>query len=200
MNPLLTSLVDEVYSLTNRPDLVSETLFAVKTATLKAHNSDYFYKDLFETGVMFDTSVAQQSLDYKTLVPRWRALKYLRTYDASTDPGTPGDFVEIITPEQVLDSYSANREGVCYVAGQNLQIRTRAAHQYYLISCYRYPDTGTETFSSWIANEQPAAIILEAAAQVFKTIGYDEQFAAYRSMVSDQYAELKITNILANGF
>jgi hypothetical protein len=200
MNALLTSLFNDVILLTNRPDLVGETLLAIRTATIKAHSSDYFYKDIFETGVMFDTSVAQQSLDYKTLVPKWRALKYLRTYDASTTPGSPGDFVEIITPEQVLDSYSASREGVCYVAGQSLQIRTRAAHQYYLIGCYIYPDTGTETFSSWVAEEQSAAIVYEAAATIFKTIGYDEQFAAYQGLVAAQYAELKITNIIANGY
>lgn len=179
---------------------MGETLLAIRTATLKAHNSDYFYKDIFETGIEFDESLFQQSLDYKVLVPKWRALKYVRGYDYSSAPGYPTDFLEVITPEQVLDSYSANRENVCYIAGQTLQIRTRAAGQYYLVGCYLYPDTGTETFNSWIAEEQPAAITLEAAAMVFKTIGYDEQFAAYRSMVSDQYAELKITNIQAVGY
>jgi hypothetical protein len=200
MTPLLTSLVADVYTLTNRPDLVGETLLAVKTATLKAHNSDYFYKDLFETGIEFDDSLAQQSLDYKTLIPRWRALKYVREYDYSTSPGTPGDFLELITPEGVLDSYYVNREDVCYVGGQTLQIRTRAAGQYFLVGCYRYPDTGTETYDSWVAEEQPAAIVYEAAATVFKTIGYDEQFAAYQGLVATQYAELKLTNIVAVGY
>lgn len=200
MNALLTSLVNDVYTLTNRPDLVGETLLAVRTAALKAHQSDYFYKDIFETGIMFSTSVPQQSLDYKTIIPRWRALKYVRNYDVSSNPGVPGDFLELVTPDDVLDSYSVNKENVCYVAGQTLQIRTRIAGQYFLLGCYRYPDTGVETFSSWIADEQSAAIVYEAAATVFKTIGYDEQFAAYQGLVSAQYAELKISNIVANGY
>lgn len=200
MNALLTSLVTDVYTLTNRPDLVGETLLAVKTATLKAHQSDYFYKDLFETGVMFDLSLAQQTLDYKTLIPKWRALKYVVPYDYTVPPGVPGIALEIITPDLITDNYSILRENVCYVAGAELQIRTRAATQYFTLGCYLYPDTGTETYTSWIASEQSAAIVYEAAATVFKTIGYDEQNAAYRDLVAAQYAELKITNILANGY
>ncbi len=200
MNTLLTSLINDVYILTNRPDLVGETLLAVRTATLKAHNSDYFYKDIFETGIMFDTVIPQQSLDYKTLVPRWRALKYVREFDYTTPPGTPGQFLEVVTPDDVLDSYNVNRENVCYVAGQTLQIRTYTAGQYFLLGCYRYPDVGTETYSSWIADEQSAAIVYEATSTVFKTIGYDEQYSAYQGLVAAQYAELKITNIVANGY
>ena len=44
-------LVAEVYLLTARGDLTAETQSAVKAATLKAHKSDFFSKDIFETGV-----------------------------------------------------------------------------------------------------------------------------------------------------
>lgn len=196
----LASLIADVYTLTNRPDLVGETALAVRAATLKAHTSDYYYKDIFETGVMFDVSARQQSLEYKTLVPRWRALKYLRKFDNSSDPGCPGDFLDVITPEQILDSYSINRENVCYVAGLELQIRSRDAYQYYLLGCYVFPNVVTETYSSWIADESPMAIVTEAAATVFKTIGYDEQAATYARLTQEEYAMLRMTNIVANGY
>lgn len=202
MNSLLTSLVNDVYTLTNRPDLVGETLLAIRTATVKAHCSDYFYKDLVESGVQFDLDLMQQSLDYKVLFPKWRALKYVRPYIYGTGNtlGYTTDVLDVITPDDIVDSYRINRDNVCYVAGQTLQIRTSIATQYFLISYYKYPDTGVDTYSSWIAEEQPAAIIYEAAATVFKSIGYDEQFAAYQGLVGAQYVELKTTNILANGY
>lgn len=202
MNQSLTSLVADVYTLTNRPDLVGETTLAVKNATLKAHNTDYYYKDLFETGIKFDFSQLQQSLEYKTLVPLWRAIKYLRKYyfDSNGTTGTPGDFLALITPDQVLDSYQINRENVFYVAGLELQIRSSDEQQYYLLGCYVRPDVTDAKYASWIADEQPAAITYEAAATVFKTIGYDEQAATYKQMVADEYAQLKITNTVANGF
>lgn len=196
----LASLTADVYTLTNRPDLVGVTALAIRAATLKAHGSDYYYKDLLETGIQFDNSLAQQSIEYKTLVPRWRALKYIRKYDYTTPPGTPGKFLETITPEQVLDSYSINRENVCYVAGLELNIRCSEAQQYFLLGYYVHPDVTVAGYSSWIADEAPLTIIMEAAATVFKTIGYDEQAAAYKQSVAEQYAELKLTNIVAVGY
>lgn len=200
MTPSLTSLVADVYSLTNRPDLVGETLIAIKNATLKAHISDFYYKDIFETGIEFELSQAQQQLEYKTIIPRWRALKYIRKYDASVTPGVEGKFLEIITPEQVLDSYSVTKEDVAYTAGLELKIRSRTAEQYYLLGCYVYPPVDQSNFSSWIADEFPATIVYEAASTVFKSIGFDEQAAYMRQTVSEYMMLLRNSNILANGF
>lgn len=202
MNATLSSLVADVYTLTNRPDLVGETALAVRNATLKAHNSDFFYKDLFETGVVFDYSQAQQSLEYKTLIPRWRALKYVRKFlgGDTPDTGCPGEFLEVVTPDALLDGYNINKNNVCYVAGVELQIRSSEAQQYFLVGCYAYPDVTTDNYDSWIAQEQPMAIVYEAAATVFKTIGYDEQNAVYRDLVATEYQQLKITNIQAVGY
>lgn len=201
MNATLTSLVNDVYTLTNRPDLVGETIIAVRNATLKAHNSDYYYKDLFETGIQFDFPKAQQAVEYKQLIPRWRSLKYVRKCYVGTDgKPCPTEFLEVIAPENVVDAYSVNREDVCYVAGIELQIRANTALQYALLGCYIHPDVTPDNYKSWIADEQPAAIVYAAAAIVFKTIGYDEQTAAYQSLVTEEYAQLKISNISSTGY
>lgn len=47
----LNSLVSDVYTLTNRPDLVAETALAVKKATLKMHHVDFFARDIWESGI-----------------------------------------------------------------------------------------------------------------------------------------------------
>ena len=197
-----TDLVDSVFTLTNRPDLVSETKLAVRSATLKAHGSDYYYKDLRETGIQFDFSLPQQSLEYKTLIANWRSLKYIRPYfyDTNQQNGRPGDFLTVLTPGEVLDSYSIAKENVCYVAGLELQIRTRTATQFFLLGYYAYPNVTEDNYSSWIADEAQMAIVYEAASIVFKTIGFDEQSAIYKQLVSDEYVELKLTNIIANGY
>ena len=64
-----SDLVTEVGTITGRPDRVAEIESAIKSATLKAHNSDYFYKDIFETGIAFTTSDFYQQLDYRALIP-----------------------------------------------------------------------------------------------------------------------------------
>lgn len=193
-------LVADVYILTNRPDLINETKLAVKAATLKAHQMDFFYKDLFETGISWSPVAYQQSLDYRTIVPRWRSLKYLRKYDNSTTPGTPGDFFTILTPEQVLDSYHINKEDVCYGAGEMIEIRSSTEDDYMLLSCYLNPDISELTYNSWVALDHPYAIEYDATATIFKMIGFDEQAAMYRQLLAEQYAMIRQSNILANGY
>jgi hypothetical protein len=193
----LNALAADVFTITNRPDLTAETYLALRAATLKAHQSDFFPKDLLETALMFDTSSYQQSLQYKQIFPRWRALKYVRKYDNVNL--TPGKFIEIASVDSTLDSYAINREDICYIAGSNLQIRSIDQQQYYLIGIYQHPDVTTTGYDSWIADEHPFAIIYEAARAVFKMIGFDEQSATFDRMVAEQYTELK-AQILGNGW
>ena len=196
----LAELIQEVYTITGRPDRVGETLSAIKSATLKAHQSDYYYKDIFETGIAFDTSDYIQQLDYRSLIPLWRASKYLRKYDLSTTPYTPGKFLNLIVPENVLDRYTIEKTNIYYVAGAYLNLRSDTQEQYYLLGCYVNPDVTTTGFNSWIAQDHPYAIVFDAAATVFKAIGKDEEAAAYRTLVPEQIAMVRGSNIVANGY
>jgi hypothetical protein len=182
-----SELVSDVYILTNRPDLVAETAMAVKAATLKAHQSDFYPKDIYEVGINWPTPEYIQSLDYRALVPRWRAFKYLRKYTS----GAPADFIKLLTPEQTLDRYSINKEDICYLAGEMLEIRSSTEDDYMILSCYVNPILDESTYTSWIALDHPYAIVYEAARTIFKTTGWDEQAAAIRQEVMEQYQILK---------
>ena len=194
----LAEIIAEVYTITGRSDRVAETLSAVKSATLKAHQCDFFYKDIFETGVAFSSSTYIQQLDYRTLIPLWRANKYLRKYDNTSS--TPGDFLALIQPELVLDQYQVEKDNIYYYAGAYAQIKSSTQEQYFLYGCYTNPDITTAGYDSWIALDHPYCIILDAAATVFKAIGKDEEAAAYRTMVPEQIAMLRGSNIVAQGY
>lgn len=194
------SLVTDVYTLTNRPDLVNETALAVRAATLKMHHTDFYYKDVQESGVLFPTAEYQQSLPYKTLFPLWRSIKYIRKCDPSTTPPTPGDFLDLIVPETALDSYRISKENVYYIAGLEIQIRSLTLESNYIIAYYAHPNVVASTYSSWIADENPFAIIYEAAAIVYKGIGFDEQATAFRNTVTEEVALLKGGNLTAEEF
>lgn len=194
----LTELIQEVYTITGRPDRVADTLSAIKAATLKCHQSDYYYKDMFESGIAFDSADYVQSLDYRALLPRYRALKYLRKYDVSTN--TPGKELDIILPEQVLDDYKVQKGDICYVAGSYIQINSMTSEQYYLMGCYLNPDITEAGYNSWVALDHPYAIIFEAAGGVFKAIGKDEEAAAYRQTSAEQISMIKMSNISPVGF
>ena len=89
-------LMADVMTLTNRPDLSAETELAIRQATLKAHHSDYYPKDLYETGIRFSEPALLQDLEYKQLIPRFRALRYIRKTDVSN---ADLEFIEILMLE-----------------------------------------------------------------------------------------------------
>jgi len=183
------SLVADVMTLTNRPDLVNETSLAVRAATLKAHQSDDYIKDLYEYSIVFGLTDYYQSLDYKTVLPLWRKPRYIRKYDA--DGSTPGVFLKYVVPEKILDDYKVDQLDIFYVAGSFVQIRSSTSLQYILVGCYQNPVVTELGYNSWIADDHPFAIIYEAAATVFKMIGLDDQVPVFRNLVAEQLQLLK---------
>lgn len=191
-------LLQACYELTSRPDLVAVTKSAIKAATLKAHRTDFYSKDIYETGVEFTTKDFRQHLDYVNLIPNFRTLKYLRrVQDEHDDNGT---FFEVVTPEELLDDYNQQRSDVVYVAGRVLEIQSAVSFDKCLLGAYVMPITTEEGYSSWVASMHPQAIIYEACRVIFKTIGYDEQSATYRSLVAEEYEQLKTSALTDVGY
>lgn len=194
----LTELQNEVYAITNRPDLADRTLSAIRAATLYIHQSDYYYKDLFETGIAFLTEDYLQQFEFRSVIPQFRSLKYTRKTDINLYD--QGDFFEIITPDAVVDDYKINRTNVCYIAGSVVQYRSSSNFQYALFGCYLNPVITTIGYSSWVATDHPFAIVYRAAANIFKSTGKQEEWAAATQDANVQLDEVKISNIQTQGY
>ena len=202
-------LLAAVYILTVRPDLVGETTLAIQQATLQLHRQDYYSKDLFETGISFPTSDYTQSLNYRQLIPTWRALKYLRKYQTDqsysqwpiwdlplTPLPAPGYEIKVIEIEKVLDDYKQERYDVAYLAGEVIQIKSSTQEQYYLLGCYVNPViTPDVNYNSWIALDHPYAIVYKAASIVAGIIGNDALQKAFDTQAQIEAAEITINNL-----
>lgn len=192
-------LLTAVYTLTGRPDLVAETKYAVRAATLRAHQTDFYSKDLYERYLQLDTVDAYiYSLDYISFVPNFRALSYIRLLDTTTNE--PTKFLEVVTPTSVLDMFGAAKTDVCYIAGRIIEIKASTAFSKIILGCYVLPIVSETNFSSWIASLYPDAIVLEAARLIFKTTGYDEQSAQYNKFVEEQYSLLRSSALPDEGY
>ena len=196
-----SDLVADVLTITKRPDREDLIKLGIRMATLKAHQSDFFPKDLFETGLQFIPPFSNlQSFEYRALIPRWRAFKYLRKFDYTTPPGAAGKLFKFIQPEELLNrDFSYEEEDVCYLAGSMIEIRSSTKDQYMLHGCYVNPDVTETSYKSWIAEEHPMAIIAGADAYVFKQTGYSEQASDMNVEVADQFQLLKM-EILGEGY
>lgn len=198
------TIIEDVYSITNRRDYIAQTILAVKSATLQLHRRDFFAKDLLEVALQFTTADYLQSIDYRTLFPRYRALKYIRKFDP-TGAAYPeygmGPFFDIITPDQVLDSYFQTRTDVAYVAGSSINLRSSTSIQYCNMGIYQNPVVDTpETYSSWIADEAPFAVVYAAAAIIMGTVLRDNAGqAANNNLANLEMVEIVNSNIVNKG-
>lgn len=188
-------IVAEVVIITRRPDLEERTQSAVRAATLKAHHSDFYYKDLYEQSVEFGQEYFIQNFLPTDIFPNFRKAKYVRFWHGDVD-GQPGRFLEPIQIENSLDGYGCNKADVFYMAGQLLQIRTSAPIKRCLFGAYLHPKIiPVNDYCSWIANEYPWAIIHEAARSIFKAIGKDSEAAEQTRLVAEEYQLLKMSNV-----
>lgn len=191
-------LKEEVFLITNRRDLVSETESAIKSATLKAHKSDFYSKDIFETGIEFPSADFRQSLDYVTLLSNFRAFKYFRRVEDEFDD--VGKLIEIISVDEILDSYDINRVDIAYVAGRVLEIRSSVEFTKALLGAYVLPVVRTGAYLSWVAEQFPFAIIHEAARRIFRSIGQLEESNAQKEFVVEEYTELRMSALSDVGY
>ena len=192
-------LLIEVYNITDRPDLIDLTKSAVKAATLKAHQTDFYSKDIFEQSYIFAAPDYTQSLDIITEIPNYRALKYLRLVDESTDEAAK--LITVLTPDEILDEWGRERTNVAYVAGRIIQIKASVEFTKILLGAYVSPVVTPEaSYSSWVADLYPYAIVHEAARVIFASIAMDAEKNSQKELVAEQYAELKINAITDIGY
>lgn len=189
-------LCAEVNIVVKRPDLASRVEGAVRAATLKMHHSDFFYKDILETAIIFDDALSLQSFTPSEAIPNFRKAKYLRFWHETTTGAMPGAFLEPITIENSLDGYHTMKTNVFYMAGKQLQMRCCPAVKHILFGAYVHPIiTPAESYSSWIAEEYPYAIIYEAIRTIFRSIGFTEQANEFAQLSAEILGEIKMSSV-----
>lgn len=195
-------LCDEVILLTGRPELRTLVESYVRAATLKAHQKDFFYRDIQEYGIEFPDQEHITSFKPLDLIDRFRKPAYLREwiFDASDiQQGRAGKKYDVIMTDNARDAYGYLKSDVYYLAGDLLQIRSSTPLTHALFGAYVLPDITPGGYSSWVATEYPYAIIHEAARVVFRSIGANERSTLQEDLVNDWYGILTINSIPDEG-
>jgi hypothetical protein len=197
----LAELQSEVILLTARPDLSALTQSAIQAATLKAHRFDYFPKDLWLGSINLGGTFTEALLSTEgatAVLPRFRTLKYVRKFENTS--GTHGDFFTVIDPININDEYGVQQDNIAYLGGSQLVLKSRSGFSYVYIAYYTDPVVAVSLYSSWVANTNPWAIIYEAAAIIFRSIGQFDKFRTLREQAGEEYKVIQTTSILAVGY
>lgn len=183
---LWDDIVNDVYSLTNRQDLVAETALAIRQETQAAHRSDFYKRDLQEVQVILGVASAVHQIPIDVYFPNWRAFNYIRPYTVATVSFSPIVIGrnQFLAPDAILDEYLTEKTNIAYVGGSNLNIRLEGAYDGFVVGYYTNPVVSpSSAYASWIAEEYNSLIVLGAALRVFMSIGYEEAAARLKTLL-----------------
>ena len=139
-NDLFSSLLNDVYVHTNRPDLVNETTLAIKKATSKAHGSDEFPEDFVQVAIV--TTATDDPTVYTvdvTTAPFVRHRKILHIVNTDTKRQ-----YKPITLDDLFDSYGITRKDCWYKAGLNYVLNAVSGSQV-TVTYLQNPDVTPDT-------------------------------------------------------
>lgn len=212
----IDSLAADVYVLTNRPDLVSETKVALRKAIFKCHSADTFKRDLTIQRLQMSLYPVLEPGSFRwnialTEFPRFRRPKFLRyPPELSTPLQTPAPLIDYptgavwtrefteIAADNLFDSYRSERSNYFYIAGSTITIKSSFGIDYLDFGYYQYPlipALSTDNIMSWICDQYPDAVIEEAAGTVFKMIGKDDESARYQALFGENIMILRGTDV-----
>jgi hypothetical protein len=192
---LWDDLLSEVYTATNRPDLVSETSMALRQATRQAHKAGKFWKDLQEVSLQnLLTDTSTQELSLPSITTRFRQAAYLRYGEQEDKYLTP------ISVDDLLDPEGVGRTDVYWGFGTNIRIRARSPQSSYVLGYYSYPSvTPSSNYYTWIAEDHSDVLVLGAAVTVLGLIGEQEIKQRIEQLYAIAYADLISDNLEIQG-
>lgn len=213
----ISDLADDVYILTNRPDLVAETKVAIRKAIRKFHGADTFKRDISITRIDMTLQTPLEPNQYRWSLPldlftRFRRFKGVNypvdkmppinqipapLFDVQVGYSLDKQFHEI-APDNLFDGYGYQRQNYFIVTGNTVTVKSGWYINLLDFAYYQWPEIPTAVdveLSSWIVREYPDSIIDEAAGTVFKMIGKDDESQRYQALFLENLAILKATDL-----
>jgi len=194
------ALLDDMYALTGRPDLLAESALALRKATMKFHLADLWKNDItfaLITVPVLDSSAESfrytLDLTVSATYPLVRKVASISEYNV-TPTGYELQFTEL-DQDRIMDSYAIEMVNYWYQAGRQVSLRANKLLTTLRVNYYRFPDVAPTVYDSWIAEQFKDNIVVEAAATVFATIGKDAEAARYAGMFQESLQLLRMSEI-----
>lgn len=160
---------------TGRPELASLINTAIRTATVRAHHTDFFWQDGFRAFVDYTPETGASFADlanFRSDLPLFRAMKFV--YCVNLTNNAPVEKLEYRTIGDEYDHEGRLRSSV-YVMHGGLRIYPQVFTGRVQLIGYNNPNVGLDTYSSWIADLYPDEVAAWASGIVFQRSGAMEQ-------------------------
>jgi hypothetical protein len=182
-------ILADVYTLTDRPNLVSESKLGVRAATVKLHGLEFWREDRVEEEVAVTVANGQFSLNtIANLTSPCRKINAIKKINSDV-------YFEEIDPLQLLDGFGHRRYNTYYRVGNALNFLTDSGDTSVYCIYYKHPVAVETGYSSWIADTYPILVALEAASFVLSSIGDKEAAAKIDGMKMEHLNVLLINHL-----
>lgn len=193
----LTELCDAVASKSRRPDKAEEILLAVQEATLFAHHSDFYRRDIVEIPLVYTQAAFKGQVDFNRQLPGLRKVAYWRKFDPLTC--AVGEYLKPVEPDQLLDQFRNQKLDRYYLAGKVINWISSTGDKAHLVGYYKRPPIAKSDYDSWIGDNHPFILINYAAGIIFGQIGQQDEKKAHQELALAQIAELLTDEIESEG-
>lgn len=167
--------------LTKRPELGALTDSAIRTATLRAHHTEFFRNDLTQAQLNYTVQPDVYFYDFQDVSSLLSRLRSFKTVYGITVDGQQIEELEYREIDDLYDSDGNPRRYVYTLVGDTFRaypdLPTGIFHVYY----FRNPDVSVTSYSSWIANTYPDDLAGWAAAIVLARTGFLELANNYQN-------------------
>ena len=213
----LNSIADDVYVITNRPDLVVETQVAIRKAIRKFHGAETFNRDLTIKQVDMTVLTPDAPGQYRWTIPLTTFDKFRRFHGVNYPPDrkiplntTPAPLIDVssafnpirefvqVAANNLFDGYGYERSSYFMLVGNTVTVKANWYVDYLNFLFFQWPTIPadvTNPIVSWIADEYSDAIVEEASGMIFKMIGKDDEYQRFQGLFAENLAILKATDI-----
>ena len=178
MSPLFQRIYNLVVTNTNRPNLMRETVEAIKTATLEFHQRGRFINDV---RVALLTSTNGGQLDYVFRIPHEKRVRRILAVQPIRSDGKVGKKLPQLG---IFDVASCGKIGYSWTA-DTLKITLPHAATTFQMSYLEFPNLAENEYDSWIARVYPHFIAAAATVKVLVAAGMADQAGYYNSLVGE---------------
>lgn len=188
-----------VIALTKRPELTALTDLAIRTATLRAHQVDFFPRDqdsFVFTYTVNSSEVFTDLTGIHTSIPLLRTPDFMQSEDTLTLQ--PSENLEYLTSfKDFWDDDNVRRTSVFTQIGSTLRCSFAGATGRARLFYWKNPNVASLTYSSWIADLYPDELAYWAAGIVWARSGFQE-IAQQAQLQVQGFKDLLVTSHLSS--
>jgi hypothetical protein len=190
---------DQVIALTKRPELVGLTELAVKQATVRAHQVDFFNRDQAWWDFTYTPLVGNEL--FVTIpniygdVPQLRTPDFAQSWDVSSARPTE-NFEHVLEYKNLWDENNEVYNHHFTLFGESIIARVLSQTGTFRLFYYKNPIVTTGGYASWIADMYIEEIAQWAAAIVWNRSGFQEIAATTMRDIVVPFKEMLVTSHL----